>query len=40
LKPGVASWHEMARKKKTFTGSGKNKKFPSYLKTGHGSGLQ
>jgi hypothetical protein len=40
LKPDVVSGHEMARKKKTFTGSGKNKKFPSCLKTGHGSALQ
>ena len=40
LKPDVDSWHGMARKKKTCTGSGKNRKYPSYLKTGHGSVLQ
>jgi hypothetical protein len=40
LKPDAASWHEMVRKKKICTGSGNTKKFLSYLKTGHGSGLQ
>jgi hypothetical protein len=40
LKPDAASWHGMARKKKTCTETGKSKKSPSSLKTGHGSALQ
>jgi hypothetical protein len=40
LKPDVDSGLGTGRKRKSCTGSGKKKKFPSYLKTGHGSGLQ
>jgi hypothetical protein len=39
LKPDVDSGLGTGRKRKSCTGSGK-KKFPSFLKTGHGSGLQ